>query len=82
MQTIICRDAIFFEKENKIYCQYFVKSLNNEFIVIFLLLFMNYIITASQTTSFYMLDYFLTFYILQINNIDISTFHYFFYILL
>jgi len=40
----------FFEKRNKICCHYFVKSLNCEFIVIILLLFMNHIITALQTT--------------------------------
>jgi len=72
----------FFEKRNKTCCHYFVKSLNSEFIIIFLLLFMNYIITALQTTSFHMLSHFSTFHIFQINNTDISVFHYSFYILL
>jgi len=72
----------FFEKKNKICCHHFVKSLNSEFIVIFLLLFMNHIITVSQATSFHMLNHFSAFHILQINNTDISAFYYFFYILL
>jgi len=81
-RLLFTETQIFFEKKDEICCHYFVKSLNSEFIIIFLLLFMNYIITASQTTSFYILNHFSAFCIFQINNTDINASHYFFYILL
>jgi len=58
---LLFTETQFFERKNETCCHYFIKSLNSEFIVIFLLLFMNHIIIASQATSFHMLNHFSAF---------------------